>query len=134
LVKACEIEIPETEMIHGRADAIISKANELYVIEVKSVNSVKFRKDQPDSDHVKQIQLYMHFFKINKGILVYENKDTQEIKEFLVELDEDLINELLSSFADLKRHIDSASIPEIPKDLERWRCEYCTYADECRKM
>lgn len=134
LVTAVEVEIPENEMIHGRADAIVSIKGEPYVVEIKSVNTAKFRKDEPDIDHIKQIQLYLYFFKIKKGILVYENKDTQELKEFPVSYNENLVKELFSFFNSLKEKIDKNLVPEIPKDIEDWRCEYCPYIEACEKI
>lgn len=134
LVQACEIEIPENEIIHGRADAIVVLENKPYVVEIKSINTAKFKKDEPDEDHVKQIQLYMYFFKIPRGILIYENKDTQELKEFPVEFNESIVNEILFSFNNLKEKIEKNIPPEIPKDLEDWRCEYCPYLENCEKI
>lgn len=133
LVTACEVEIPSNEFIHGRADAIISLDGEIYVIEIKSISSFKFKKDEVDSDHVKQLQLYLHFFKIRKGIFIYENKDTQELRELIVEYDEKLANQLLNSFSQLKEKVEKNEIPAIPSDLEKWRCEYCDYLGACEK-
>lgn len=135
LVKSAEIEIPKQEIIHGRADAIISLNNELYVLEIKSMNKMAFfRLEKPNPDNLKQIQLYMHYFNVHKGILLYENKDTQEIKEFEVEYDEKLVKELLKNFAELKEKIESNEMPGIPEDIEKWRCSYCPYAEECGKI
>jgi len=134
LINSVEVDLPEKDLIHGRADAIISIKGEPYVIEIKSVNSVKFKKDEPDKDHVKQLQLYLHFFKIKKGILLYENKDNQDIKEFVIEYDEKKALEILNSFEKIKEKLSKNEIPEIPPDLEDWRCEYCPYIKECEKI
>ncbi len=134
LVNAVEIEIPSNEFIHGRADAIINLKGEPYVVEIKSVNSMKFKNQEPDKDHVNQLQFYMHFFKMKKGILVYENKDTQDIKEFVIEYDEALVKHLFSEFNDLKQKLEKNIVPEIPEDIEDWRCEYCSYLEACEKI
>lgn len=134
LVRASEIEIPKQEIINGRADAIISMNNELYVVEIKSINKNAFSMlKEPNQDHLKQIQLYLHYFKIPKGILVYECKDTQDIKEFLINYDEKFVIKILDSLNNLKKEIDSNQIPNIPEDLEAWRCDYCSYLEECKK-
>ncbi|MEM4641152.1 MAG: CRISPR-associated protein Cas4 [Candidatus Pacearchaeota archaeon] len=134
LVNAVEIEIPNNELIHGRADAIINIKGEPYVVEIKSVNAARFKKESPDEDHVKQLQLYLYFFKIKKGILIYENKDTQELKEFLINYDENIVKKIFSEFNKLKEFVDKNIVPEIPKDLEDWRCDYCPYIEECEKI
>ena len=133
LVTAVEVAIPENEFIHGRADAIISIDGEPYVVELKSVNSFKFKQGEVNPDHVKQLQLYMHFFKIKKGILLCENKDNQDLKEFIIDYDEVFVAKLLEFFADLKEKVDGNEIPAIPSDIERWRCEYCDYIESCEK-
>ncbi len=134
LVKSAEIEIPKQEMINGRADAIISMNNELYILEIKSMNRTAFAMlKEPNSDHLKQIQLYLHYFNIPKGILLYECKDTQDIKEFEIRYNKELVSKMLKDFEKLKGEIDSSKIPEIPFELEAWRCDYCPYLEECKK-
>jgi CRISPR-associated protein Cas4 len=134
LVTAAEISIPENEVVRGRADAIISFKGEPYVVEIKSVNSVKFKKNEPDFDHIRQLQLYLYFFNIKKGILIYENKDNQDLKEFVIEYDENIVKKSISFFNSLKENVEKSIIPEIPKDIEDWRCEYCPYVVECEKV
>jgi hypothetical protein len=43
LVRASEVQIPPQELISGRADAILTLNNELYVVDFKSMNSLIFR-------------------------------------------------------------------------------------------
>src|SRR3990167_275304 len=84
-VVASEVDIPPQEIISGRADAILSDGKNLYVLDIKSMNSMVFRSlEIPKEENVYQIQLYLHYFKIPKGILLYVNKDNQELKEFIV--------------------------------------------------
>ncbi|HEB01496.1 MAG TPA: Dna2/Cas4 domain-containing protein [Candidatus Portnoybacteria bacterium] len=135
LVQGSEITIPKQEIINGRADAIISLDNKPYVIEIKTASSYKFDSlTQPESDHLGQIQLYLHFFNIKDGILIYENKNTQELKEFSIKYDQKLVEELLENFKKLKEKIDNNIIPEKPTGLEPWRCNYCVYRKECNKV
>lgn len=134
LVTAVEVKIPDHEIIHGRADAIISVDGEPYVVELKSVGSYKFKKGEADADHIKQLQLYLHFFKINKGILLYENKDTQDLMEFAFEYNPNLVKEILAGFEKLQKQVDANEMPEVPADLDDWRCKFCDYAESCPKM
>ena len=133
-VKAVEVSL-QTELIHGRADGIVTIDNEPYVIELKSINSVGFRKlEKPKKEHIKQLQLYLHYFKIPKGIFIYENKDTQELKEFIIEYDQKLAESIISDFATLKHFISNDIVPPIPFGLEDWECAYCDYAEECERI
>ena len=134
IVRASEVKIPPQELISGRADAILTLNNELYVVDFKSMNSMIFKNlDQPKKDNLNQIQLYLHFFKIPKGILLYINKNTLELKEFLVEYNPAVAQRLLKDLADLKIKIDSNIVPQrIPGWLEEWQCRYCQFKEICQ--
>lgn len=129
-----EIPIPSQEIISGRADAILCVNNENYVLDIKSMNSMIFRNlVQPKEENIYQIQLYLHYFNIKKGILLYIDKDQQDIKEFFVEYDEALAKSLLDKFYGLKDLIEQNKIPERLQDYPRnWQCNYCQFKDICR--
>lgn len=134
IVRASEINIPPQELISGRADAILTLNNQLYVVDFKSMNSMVFKNlDQPKEDNLNQLQLYLHFFKIPKGILLYINKDTLELKEFLVEYNPAVAQRLLKDLAGLKIKIDSNIVPQrIPGWPEEWQCQYCQFKEICQ--
>ena len=132
-VVASEINIPPQELISGRADAILSDGKGLYVLDIKSMNSMVFKNLQvPKEENIDQIQLYLHYFKIPKGILLYVNKDTQELKEFEVSYNANRALALLNNLSALKTKIDQNNIPdrilEYPDD---WQCRYCQFKEIC---
>lgn len=134
VVRASEIKIPPQEIISGRADAIVTLNNELYVVDFKSMNGYKFKNLQsPLEDNVNQIQLYLHFFKIPKGILLYVDKNTLALKEFVVNYNPGLAKALIASLEDLKIKIDQNVIParllEYPKNSQ---CTYCAFKEACK--
>lgn len=133
-VVASEVNIPPQELISGRADAIISDGKDLYVLDIKSMNSMVFRKmEEPKSDNIDQIQLYMHYFKITKGILLYVSKDNQDLKEFVISYDKDRAQNLLDGLSNIKIKIDSDIIPErIPGYPSDWQCQYCAFKEICK--
>jgi len=132
-VVASEIDMPPQEMISGRADAIVSFDNDLYVIDIKSMNSMIFRSlTAPKEENVYQIQLYLHYFNIKKGILLYIDKDQQNIKEFLIEYDPQLCQNLISGFKKLREKIDSDIVPAaLPDYPNNWQCNYCQFRTIC---
>lgn len=134
IVRAAEVKIPPHELISGRADAIVTLNNELYVVDFKSMNSLVFRNlQEPKEENVNQLQLYLHFFKIPKGILLYINKDTLELKEFLIEYNPVLAQKLLAQLAELKEKIDANIIPaRLPTWPEDWQCQYCQFKEICK--
>lgn len=132
IVGAVEIPIPENELFGGRADAIVAIKNELYVVEIKAVGSYKFKKLlEADPSYIKQLQLYLYYLNIDKGIILIENKDTQELKEFVVKKDVKMIKQILGDFTALKRKILNDELPGKPKVLAKWKCIYCSYRKMC---
>jgi CRISPR/Cas system-associated exonuclease Cas4 (RecB family) len=130
-----EIPIPSQEIISGRADAILCVGNENYVLDIKSMNSMIFRKlAEPKLENVYQVQLYMHYFNIKKGILLYVDKDQQELKEFFLDYDEPLCKDLLDKFYVLKDQIEKNALPSRLEEYPRnWQCNYCAFKDVCKK-
>jgi CRISPR/Cas system-associated exonuclease Cas4 (RecB family) len=129
-----EIPIPSQEIISGRADAILCMNNENYVLDIKSINSMIFKRMQgPKEENVYQIQLYMHYFNIKKGILLYVDKDQQELKEFFLDYDEALCKSLLDKFYSLKEQVEKNIVPARLADYPRnWQCSYCQFKDVCK--
>ncbi len=128
-----EVIIPKNELVSGRADAILCIDKENYVLDIKSMNSMVFRRlKEPKEENIYQIQLYLHYLNIKKGILLYIDKDRQEIKEFHVVYDAGLVKSLLKDFKELKKKVDSNIVPKrfsgYPKN---WQCMYCQFKDIC---
>lgn len=132
-VVASEVNIPPQELISGRADAIISDGKDLYVLDIKSMNSMIFRNlTEPKPENVDQIQLYLHYFKLPKGILLYVSKDNQDLKEFVVNYDKVRAQNLINGLSDLKTKINSNIIPSrISKYPDDWQCKYCSFREVC---
>jgi len=90
-VVASEVDIPPKDLLGGRVDAILSINDMNYILGLKSIGSYGFKLlNESRREHVHQLQLYLHFFKIAKGILLYENKDNHQLKEFEVAYNEEL--------------------------------------------
>lgn len=134
-IVAFEADIPRQETVSGRIDVIIEFKGELYIIDVKSMNSMIFMKmKEAKEDNVKQLQLYLHYFKIKNGILLYVNKDNLMIKEYAVYENPKEVKKMLDGLEDLREQIDAGllppRIPDYPKD---WKCRYCDYRKTCRE-
>jgi len=132
-VVASEVNIPPQELISGRADAIISDGKNLYVLDIKSMNSMIFDKlSEPKEENIDQLQLYLHYFKVPTGLLLYVNKNTLALKEFFVEYDKNRALGLLKNLEATKKKIDSDIIPgRIPDYPGNWQCRYCQFKEIC---
>ena len=86
-VIAVEANIPPQELIAGRIDAIYRMNDELFILDIKSMNgrAFKYLKEMKE-DNALQIQLYLHYLKIKNGVLLYVDKDTLQMKEFIINL------------------------------------------------
>jgi CRISPR/Cas system-associated exonuclease Cas4 (RecB family) len=133
IVRASEVTIPPQALISGRADAIVTLENKLYVVDFKSMNSMIFRKlTSPKEDNVNQVQLYMHYFQIPRGILLYVNKDTLALKEFVLEYDKSRVEKLLSYLEDLNGKLKKDIIPDRLVDYPKnSQCRYCQFREIC---
>lgn len=132
-VVASEVNIAPQELVSGRADAIVSDGKKMYVLDIKSMNSMIFRNlNQPKEENVNQLQLYLHYFKIPQGVLLYVDKDKLELKEFLINYNPTQAQSLLNGLATLKEKIDSNIIPQRIADYpDNWQCKYCQYRGVC---
>ena len=128
-----EVSIPAQALVSGRADAIICVNNENYVLDIKSINSSIFRNlNAPKEENLYQIQLYLHYFNIPKGILLYIDKDQQELKEFIVDYDANLSDLLIKTFEELKLKIEQDKVPQVLSDYPKnWQCSYCQFRQVC---
>lgn len=114
--------------------AYVGPRNRVLLIELKTIKDSSFhklRKKSAKNEHIMQLQLYFHLTGIEKGLIYYENKNTQEIKEYVVEKDDDLIAQVL---ADISYVVDLANKKELadrefqPNDVQ---CRYCDYRELC---
>jgi len=133
-VVASEVDIPPQEIVRGRSDAILSDGKELYVLDIKSMNSMIFRGlNEPKEENILQLQLYLHFFKIPKGLLLYVDKDRLELKEFLISYNPAIAESLLSDLTALKDLINKDILPARALTFpSSWQCQYCQYKEICK--
>lgn len=132
-VVASEVNIPPQEIISGRSDAILSDGKNLYVLDIKSMNSMIFDKlAEPKEENVDQLQLYLHYFKVPKGILLYVNKNNLELKEFIVNYDKKRALSLINGLDEIKNKIGADIIPDrLPTWPDDWQCKYCQFKEIC---
>ncbi|MFH1036909.1 MAG: PD-(D/E)XK nuclease family protein [Patescibacteria group bacterium] len=133
-VVASEVNIPPQALISGRADAILSDGKDLYVLDIKSMNSMIFKNlEAAKEENIDQVQLYLHYFRIPKGLLLYVDKDRLDLKEFEVVYDKERAENLLKNLSELKEKIDKNTIPtRIASYPDDWQCKYCAFKEICK--
>lgn len=118
------IELPvydEKLEISGHTDGVLNINNNLFVIDFKTCSKSVYeeleRKKVPMEAHIYQVNIYMYLLGINAGILFYENKNSLDIKEFLLVLDNDIINEFQRRVSYGIECYRNKTIPDIPEYL-----------------
>ena len=93
--------------IRGSADGIVGFEGVRGVLELKSINSLGFYAlFQPKSEHVLQLNVYMYCLGISRGLLLYECKDNQEIKEFFLKQDSGVLEPVLEKIRRVQKQIE----------------------------
>lgn len=144
----------------GHADGIIEDSKGKALIEIKSVGlgtirwehkalynayssgELKFEEiwkniKKPLASHIRQGSLYMFCTGIDTIIFIYEWKPTQEVKEFVVNYQPELIADVLAGCDIVIKHLDSGKTPPRPDwayDELSSGCKFCPYKKVCWKL
>lgn len=150
-----DIDVPF--YMSGRLDMIIdlskiltipAEKQDLAILEIKSINTFGFRNVAKNltanTDHLYQITFYMWKTGIHQGIIVYEDKNTQEICFVPVEYDSRMLfgsqdgrqKGMFVEMTELAEQIENKEIPKrISTDKSKFPCSWksgnCKYYDFC---
>ena len=129
-------QVPVDEfIISGRVDDIllIRASGKTVLVEVKSTKMLSMAKGI-NSSHLMQLQVYLHYLRLQHGMIVYVEKNTLQTKSFPVEYDPKAAEEAIKRFRRLHLHLTKDEIPE-PEALltpaRKWECGYCGWKQEC---
>ena len=119
-VVASEVDIPTQKYISGRADLILcnSKNKQMFVVDVKSAGDYTLnmaKNGQMHDNYIQQLQLYLHFFKLNEGYILVMGKHKSEIIEVQVKYDEQLCLKLIEE-------IEHFFVNNVEKNVEPGKC------------
>lgn len=135
-----EAEVPvgkNAMSLSGTQDGI---AHEGSVVEFKSINSNGFRGVNTfgvKDEHRFQVGTYMATTGNTKAVVIYEDKDTQEFKEFVVELDDQLAWDIQEITDLIWGLINDKNLPEPLGDCidqKGYRYHGCPFRDRCLKI
>ncbi len=134
LAKA-EVPVPVNDLnIAGTMDGI---AHEGSIVELKSINTNGFGRVAafgPQKNHRIQVGTYMYLSGVDKGCIVYEDKNTQEYREYIVEMDKDLEDLVTESAQEIWGLLKQEVLAEPLTDCEAkmgFRYQTCPYRDRC---
>lgn len=143
--------------IIGHADGEINDSQGRALIEIKSLGlgtirwenptlyrayssgEIKFEEiwkniKKPFPSHIRQGSIYMYCTGIHTIVFIYEWKPTQEVKEFIVEFQPEVIEKVLDGCKQVMDHLDTDIVPLRPNwadDPSASGCKFCPYKKEC---
>lgn len=108
--------------------------------ELKSINSRGFRfvsSDGPIEKHLRQIHAYMIATGIKRWSLIYEEKDTQQWREYVIPYDEGMAQEVTDELARLNGALANKELPPVLPDCKKKQgstFRQCPFADVCNDI
>jgi hypothetical protein len=141
----------EDTMMGGHVDAILdlrgyenipedaSEEDSHVVIDFKSMRAEAFRRlIAPKDSHYIQMQTYLYLSGLKAGKFLYENKNDQKFREFLVPRDDECIAKIRSDAQGLKKIVSSTNSkglhtlpPRVHKKNNAKECVECAFRSHC---
>ena len=117
----------------GHCDGILNINGERMALEIKSINSMGFsRLTEPKEDHVRQVSIYMDCLGLEKGIILYENKDRHEVKEYVIKKSKKVVREYKQVIDRVKIAINENVPPKKESPTPNsTACRWCNYTHIC---
>ena len=118
----------------GRFDDLVRHEDQEILIEKKSCASLYYIEaaNKPHHHHLVQLMLYIKALGLNKGYIIYIEKNTLKTKTFEVEYDAKLLFEAIARASLVQECLDTNTLPD-KKPLGSWQCKFCPHKKECDK-
>lgn len=138
-----QAEVPvinKDKYLNGKADGVFKEEvfGEKVVLEIKTMNTWNFQKAifRPFKKHEFQASLYARELGINKVLYLYINKDTSEIKDFLMPLNDEQLELADTKMKTVIDAVKSGTLPGRPRNCTDAHCDLavtCPFATLCHK-
>jgi CRISPR/Cas system-associated exonuclease Cas4 (RecB family) len=122
----------------GYGDVMIDYKGERLVGEIKTIRNDEFEyrkiNRRPKMAHLMQLLLYMKVWKMRKGVMIYENKNTHELLTLPVVVNERYRNWAEEVFEWMKlvyKNWQEKQLPEIPYRSNSKICKVCPIQKAC---
>jgi hypothetical protein len=108
--------------------------SDIFVVDFKSCKSTYFEEIvHAKWEHVVQIHVYMWLLNLDMGVVLYECKDDQKLKEMPVPRDPTLIERIKTESKWLLSVLEANKMPPIPSGFSQSKipCYFCEFANRC---
>lgn len=118
--------------INSRTDGILNISGRRILLEIKSMNSRTFNmhKIKPKEEHIKQAVIYAKELGLDEICFIYVNKDTSELRDFIVPVTE---KDIKAPYRKIKIVLKSVKEGEAPERVCKnsfstmaTNCPFCT--------
>lgn len=130
----------ETRLIWFSPDAIIKHCGESMIVEIKGYKQESFDQmdeagSPPEAAH-QQVNLYMHLLGLNHGLILVENKNTQDLKVWCVEYDKEMVQPYLDRIYQFRTALhkaenDKGLPPRVCSSQRDRNAEKCIACNVC---
>ena len=137
------VKSPPEYNFEGHCDAVVDlrgtpyfaeKRVNLFIVDLKTMKDEMYADlEKSKSEHVVQVHIYMWLLDIPGAVVVYENKDNQELKEMFVPRDEALIEDIKKQAVWLRGLLHRNQLPKRPSSFSRsaFPCRLCEFQRIC---
>lgn len=124
-----EVPVSAPELhIAGHCDGVFSDSE--WVFELKTVGESVFSSlVKPKTEHLYQIHCYMYALDIPRCQLLYLARATGKMRNWKVEFDQKIFQDILDIINTIEDHIEEGTAP--PKEPNKWVCRTCKFQYVC---
>lgn len=128
----------ENPIVSIKTDAVIRWKDQEILTEIKTMAEDSFqRANKPRKYHIEQLLIYMKIMKKAFAYLIYESKNSHEIKFFDIHLNQkykDFINYLWDWMGQVQKAFDDKTIPQNPyrNKYASKVCKSCDFFNACQ--
>jgi CRISPR/Cas system-associated exonuclease Cas4 (RecB family) len=129
----------ERPKISGRTDAVINIDGQEILTEIKTKGNEGFERTlRPPKYNIEQLLIYMKIRQDKDALLLIENKDTHQIKNFVISVNQkykDFINYLFDWMIRIEDAFEAKTIPKNPyrNKFENKNCKSCQFLKACQQ-
>lgn len=119
--------------LKGEYDKIVEIEGIQYLIDIKTCKDSATAWDRiPYPSHILQVQIYMFMTGVHNGVLLYENKNTQEIAEFHFPFNQDVFDKKVrNKIRYLNKYVKLNKVPQREFEKSNIECMWCDFKYTC---
>jgi CRISPR/Cas system-associated exonuclease Cas4 (RecB family) len=126
------IEIKEWDVV-GHYDGKVLYNGHERILELKTKDTFAFKKmTAPHPEHIVQASVYMWGSGLREAVIIYVEKNSFELKEFIIQYDEALIERIKEDITYVRQALEDNELPNgVCGNKKDKMAKECAYKDAC---